>query len=212
MKRFSIDESGYTGYDLLHKTQPWQGACAVSINDDDARYLIKQHFPRLKTSELKFSSLKRRDGNKKPIFSLLQDLLTNFPCVTCVANKRFMLALMFIDYAVEPYYYDNGINFYEDGCNVAMASSVYYLGSGFDIILQKFQDAMHYKTSATVDSLIESILAVDWKPFSVVLIPLALRHPDCIEAIITPQTSTDAAFPILQALISSYRADVERVI
>ncbi|CAI3928682.1 unnamed protein product [Commensalibacter communis] len=118
-----------------------------------------------------------------------------------------MLTLMFIEYAVEPLYYDHRINLYEDGGNFSTASMAYYVcsgffGNGFDIILQKFQDAMRHKTPATVVSLIASVLAVDWRSLSEVLGPLALRHPDCIDAIMNPNTSTDAAFIILKALIS----------
>lgn len=207
MSIFSIDESGYTGRDLLQKSQPWQGASAVKISHDDAFYLIKQHFPKRKAPELKFSSLKRRDSYQKPIFTLQQELLTNFPCVTCVADKRFILIQMFIEYAVEPFYYDHGINLYENGGNVSMASMAYYVcqgyfGKDFDNILLSFQNAMHEKTHASVKTLIDNVKAVNWRLLPEVLGPLALEHQGCIEAIINPKITTDAAFIILQALIS----------
>ncbi|HEJ9546168.1 TPA: hypothetical protein SMN22_003181 [Proteus mirabilis] len=207
MNIFSMDESGYTGHDLLQKVQPWQGASAISISHDDARYLIRQHFPRLKAPELKFSSLKRRTSNQKPLFALQQDLLANFPCITCVADKRLILIQMFIEYAVEPFYYAQGINLYEDGENVAMASMAYYVcqsyyGRDFDNILRMFQNAMYEKSSTSINALIASVRDVNWQRLPEVLGPLALEHPDCIKAIIHPSTSTDAAFIILQALIS----------
>ncbi|AVB30087.1 MULTISPECIES: DUF3800 domain-containing protein [Proteus] len=207
MSIFSIDESGYTGRDLLQKSQPWQGASAVKISHDDALYLIKQHFPKRKAPELKFSSLKKRDSYQKPIFTLQQELLANFPCVTCIADKRFILVQLFIEYAVEPFYYANGINLYENGGNVSMASMAYYVckayfGNDFENILLSFQNAMYEKTHAAVKTLIKSVKAVDWWLLPEVLGPLAQEHPDCIEAIINPSTSTDAAFIILQALIS----------
>lgn len=43
-----IDESGYTGFDLLNADQPFQGATAIAISDDDAARLIKEHFSRLR--------------------------------------------------------------------------------------------------------------------------------------------------------------------
>lgn len=207
MSIFSIDESGYTGRDLLNKSQPWQGASAVKITHDDALYLIRQHFPKHKAPELKFSSLKKRDSYQKPIFNLQQELLDNFQCVTCVANKRFILTLMFIEYAVEPFYYDHGLNLYENDGNVSMASMAYYVcqsyfGKDFDNILISFQNAIHEKTHAAVNSLIASVRAVNWRLLPEVLAPLALAHRDCINAITNPNISTDAAFVILQALIS----------
>ncbi len=62
MITFSMDESGYTGYDLLHKEQKFQGASSILINHDDASRLIKEYFPKLQADELKYSSLKRRDS------------------------------------------------------------------------------------------------------------------------------------------------------
>ena len=47
MITFSMDESGYTGYDLLHKEQKFQGASSILINHDDASRLIKEYFPKL---------------------------------------------------------------------------------------------------------------------------------------------------------------------
>ncbi|HAN7255128.1 TPA: DUF3800 domain-containing protein [Escherichia coli] len=207
MSIFSIDESGYTGRDLLQKSQPWQGASAVKISHDDALHLIRQHFPKHKAPELKFSSLKKRDSYQKPIFTLQQELLANFPCVTCVADKRLILIQMFIEYAVEPFYYDHGINLYENGGNVSMASMAYYVcqsyfGRDFDNILISFQNAMHEKTHTAVNNLIANVRAVNWRLLPEVLGPLALEHPDCITAITNPKISTDAAFVILQALIS----------
>ena len=63
MKCFRIDESGYTGFDLLNVDQPFQGAAAVAIEDDDAARLIKEHFPLLQATELKYRALSRRPGN-----------------------------------------------------------------------------------------------------------------------------------------------------
>lgn len=103
MECFRIDESGYTGFDLLNGDQRFQGASAISISDSDAAQLIKQHFPKLQAPELKYRSLSRRVANHPRLLGLMSDLLRNFKCVTYVCDKRFMLTLMFVDYAVEPY-------------------------------------------------------------------------------------------------------------
>ena len=51
MECFRIDESGYTGFDLLNPEQRFQGAAAIAITDEDAVRLIKEHFPRLQAPE-----------------------------------------------------------------------------------------------------------------------------------------------------------------
>ena len=42
--------------------------------------------------------------------------------MTYFCDKRFLLLLMFLDYAVEPFYYERGLDFYEDGQNYSLAS------------------------------------------------------------------------------------------
>ena len=115
MECFRIDESGYTGFDLLNPEQRFQGAAAIAISDEDAARLIKTHFPRLQAPELKYRALSRRPGNHPHLLGLLRDVLQGYKCVTYVCDKRFLLVMMFLDCAVEPFYYERGVNFYQDG-------------------------------------------------------------------------------------------------
>ena len=103
MECFRIDESGYTGFDLLNPEQRFQGATATAISDDEAAQLIRDHFPKLQAPELKYRSLASRPGYRKPLLDLQRAVLTQHKCVTCVCDKRFVLLLMFLDYAVEPF-------------------------------------------------------------------------------------------------------------
>lgn len=54
MECFRIDESGYTGFDLLNAEQRFQGAAAIAISDQDAARLISEHLPKLQALELKY--------------------------------------------------------------------------------------------------------------------------------------------------------------
>jgi hypothetical protein len=92
MECFRIDESGYTGFDLLNLDQRFQGASAIAVSDEDAARLIKEHFPRLQASELKYRSLSRRPSNHQPLLALQRDLLTHYKTVTYVCDKRFLLS------------------------------------------------------------------------------------------------------------------------
>lgn len=207
MTVFYMDESGFTGADLLQKLQPFQGASALCISPEDARYLIRQHFPKLKAPELKFSSLIKRDTNLKPLYELQQDLLANFPCVICVADKRFILILLFVTHAVEPWYHARGENLLRDGRHFMMASMAYFagpalLGNDFELILRRFQQAMREKTDAAILALTDTIRTVKWTVLSELLGPLATGCPECIGEILDKDTTTDASFIILNALIS----------
>src|SRR5690606_26352986 len=131
MECFRIDESGYTGFDLLNHEQRFQGAAAIAISDQDASRLIKEYFPRLQAAELKYRAISRRPAHHPKLLELQRDILSNYKCITFVCDKRFLLILMFLDYAVEPYYHRRGANFYEHGQNYALASLLAIAGPTF---------------------------------------------------------------------------------
>ena len=209
MECFRIDESGYTGFDLLNVDQPFQGATAIAISDDDAARLIKEHFPRLQADELKYSSLTRRQSNYPRILGLQRDLLAEYKCVSYVCDKRYLLLLMFLDYGVEPFYYERGLNFYEDGQNYSLASLLYTVGpkllgrEAFEALLAAFQRAVKEKTPESLRDLVISARKTRWQELPEALGPLAqYADSDCLNAIATPGVTTDAALVVLQSLIS----------
>jgi hypothetical protein len=208
MERFSIDESGYTGFDLLNPQQRFQGATAVSITDEDAAQLIKNHFPKLQAPELKYNSLAKRASYRDPLLKLQRDVLSRNKCVTYVCDKRYLLMLLFLDYAVEPFYYARGLDFYKDGQNFALGSILYRLGTtllgeeGFHGIMTAFQRAVRSKTSKDLDDLVAAVRRTRWEYIPEALGPLAHAAPECLTAIADPELSTDIALVVLQSLVS----------
>lgn len=209
MDCFRIDESGYTGFDLLNADQRFQGASAIAISDDDAERLIKEHFPKLQAPELKYRALSRRDANHPRLLALHRDLLTNYKCVTYVCDKRYLLTLMFVDYAVEPYYFERGFDSYADGQNYAMASLLHVAGPTllgrpqFDELMVTFQRAVKEKSQKSLDDLVQAARSTRWNELPEILGPLAkYASPECLESIATPGVNTDAALIVLQSLIS----------
>jgi hypothetical protein len=209
MECFRIDESGYTGFDLLNAEQRFQGAAAIAIRDDDAAGLIREHFPKLQAAELKYRALSRRPANHPRLLALQRDLLSHYKCITYVCDKRYLLVLMFVDYAVEPFYYERGMNFYADGQNYAMASLLSVVGPTllgqptFDMLLASFQHAVKEKTPDALKVLVSAARATKWRQLPEALGPLAqYAAPECLSAIANPGVNTDAALIVLQALIS----------
>lgn len=208
MECFRIDESGYTGFDLLNREQPFQGATAIAISEEDAARLIKEHFPKLQAAELKYRALARRPANHPRLLSLQKDILGNYKCVTYLCDKRYLLVLMFLDYAVEPFYYERGMNFYENGQNYAMGSLLYMAGpallgkDAFVALLAAFQRAVKEKSAEALENLVSAARATNWRQLPQALGPLAQHAPECLKAITVPSVSTDAAFVVLQALVS----------
>lgn len=208
MECFSIDESGYTGFDLLNSDQRFQGAAALSISCDDATRLIREHFPNLKAHELKYGAIARRHNNRDRLLNLQRDILTQNKCVTYVCDKRYLLILMFLDYAVEPFYHERGIDFYQDGQNYTLASLLYFVAptllgkTEFNAILATFQQATKDKTPTSIQELVLAVRRAKWNELPEAFGPLAHASPACLSAIATPGVSTDAAFVVLQSLIS----------
>lgn len=207
-----IDESGYTGADLLNQDQPFQAASALYLSDSDARGLIEKHFPKIKSGELKYRDLARRKANWNALYRLQSDLLNNHECISYICDKRFLLILHFVDYAVEPFYYDQGINLYEDGGNYSLASLLYYTadtllkGDNFRDILYLFQHAIKSKSEVSVVALIEKVKASPWQELSEAFGPLAHESSSCKEAIMHKDVSTDGAYVVLLSLISRLEA------
>ena len=217
MECFRIDESGYTGFDLLNDDQRFQGASAIAIGDDDAERLIKQHFPKLQATELKYRALSRRQSNHPRLLALMRDLLGEFKCVTYVCDKRFMLTLMFVDYAVEPYYYERGLDFYANGQNYAMASMLHMAGPAllgkpqFERLMESFQRAMKEKTGEALNELVSAARATNWRQMPEVIGPLAqYADRDCLSAIATPDLTTDIAMIVLTSLITRMEVMADR--
>lgn len=213
MECFRIDESGYTGFDLLNPDQRFQGAAAIAISDEDAARLIREHFPRLQAAELKYRALSRRPSNHERLLALQRDVLTHYPSVTFVCDKRYLLLLMFADYAIEPWYYARGVDFYADGQNYALASLLFFVGptlfgeEAFAALLATFQQAVKVKTPEAFEALVNAARATDWRKIPEAIGPLARDAcPDCRDAIQTPGVSTDAAMVVLQALITRMEA------
>ncbi len=212
MKCFRIDESGYTGFDLMNADQRFQGASTIAIDDNDAARLIRNYFPRLQAGELKYRSLSRRPGNHERLLGLLRDVHANFDCVTYICDKRYLLTLFFVDYAVEPFYYKRGHDLYVDGRTYAMASLLYTVGptvfsrEGFDELMIAFQLAMKEKSALSRIRLVSAARNIDWRQLEEILGPVTYACPDSWQAIATPGVNTDAAWIVLQSLISRMEA------
>lgn len=209
MECFRIDESGYTGFDLLNLDQRFQGATAIAIRNEDATRLIRECFPRLQASELKYRTLSRRPTNHPQLLTLLRELLSSYKSVTYVCDKRFLLILMFLDCAVEPWYHERGFDFYQDGQNYALGSLLAIAGPTllgnpeFEALLAAFQRATKEKSSTAMGELVAAARRTNWQHLPAAIGPLAqYAAPECLSTIATPGVTTDAAMVVLQSLIS----------
>ncbi len=158
--------------------QRFQGTTAVAISDEAAARLIQAHFPKLQAPELKYHALARRPGYRQPLLDLQCAVLSQHKCVTYVCDKRFLLTLMFLDYAVEPFYYERSEDFCKDGQNYALASLLHTVGpallgkAAFDDLLTAFQSAVKEKTPQALEALVNAARTLIWHELPEALGPI----------------------------------------
>jgi hypothetical protein len=122
-----LDESGYTGEDLIQPDQPVFVICTHSIDETSCTALKARHFLDVKATELKHSRLAGRPRQAKMLIAALKDLATNYgeQILVGISDKRFSLLSKIVDLVIETSMYQAGFNLYKDGGNIAMANVMY---------------------------------------------------------------------------------------
>lgn len=160
MKIFYIDESGYTGPDLLNKDQLFQGLSAISLNKpDDANMLIQKYWGKFQGKELKYKNIFRNQNNHNKILECLQEIIENHSTQCLVYHKKFMLILKMLDVCLEPYFYEKDMNFYEKNLNRAIANTLFFTGNqlsndNFNKLLAAFQSVIRKKNDTEINNFL----------------------------------------------------------
>ena len=158
-----LDESGFTGQDLLNPHQPV--FCIASTTPDDAtadRYhaeLLEQSNAR----EVKHNRLMRRPFGQAKIARFSRQIKADDAFAVWLCHKRFTLLTYFVDLWCETLAYRDGIDLYEDGASLAMSNMTYYClpahtSDGFlTSILRDFQTMMIYRSRQSYDRLLSNL-------------------------------------------------------
>ncbi|RIK78446.1 hypothetical protein DCC62_07590 [candidate division KSB1 bacterium] len=208
MDTIYIDESGYTGGDLLDANQLFQGASSIRIDESTAKKLVDEYFPTRQSPELKHNKFSRRRNYWQRLLEIQKVLLDEFMGFTYLCHKKYLLILMFLDSCVEPFFYRKGMDFYKDGQNYALGSLLYFTAptfwgkDNFDDILFFYQRASKTKSDLNIQALIEKAKSLQGKELSENLIPLIVEDEDCIRSIKNEENNTDAALVVLLSLLS----------
>src|SRR5688500_19145835 len=59
-----LDESGYTGPDLINVDQPFFVVASTTVNNADAAKLLQQAFPKYQADEFKFKQIWKYAGHR----------------------------------------------------------------------------------------------------------------------------------------------------
>jgi len=152
----AFDEAGNTGSNLLDQNQPCFSLTSVCLSEDDARKVL-QPVSSTQANEVHFSKLKRRIDGREGIIAVLQSpLLKSSTAKIFVVNKRFMVVTKIVDLLIESLLYENGIDLYDRGGNIALANLLYYCtptfcGSpDFERILDRFLKLVRKKSNSAI--------------------------------------------------------------
>ena len=202
-----VDESGFTGGDLLNADQPFMALSAISIGEEDAKELCVKHFATVQAPELKHAALARRSTYHSALLAVQQECLEKHKALSFVVDKRYMCVLKLLDDCVEPACFADGIDFYEQGSHLGLASlltvtaPVFWGRERFEELLLLYQVAVRDKTSAAIDELCDCAAKLTRLELGEYLLPLAWKHPAIISEI-HGEGSSDIAPSLLFGLLS----------
>lgn len=158
-----LDESGYTGPDLINWDQPVFTLASTSIEETEARSLLNACFG-ARQGEIKFANLVKSERGKRQIVELIHALdLGRGNCAFYSFHKQFLLCAFLIDFWFEPMMHEDGLNLYERGANIALNNVSYItLGTCLGLdgrreLLRQFQVMTRDRTPFAFDSFWDSL-------------------------------------------------------
>ncbi|MEA5501283.1 DUF3800 domain-containing protein [Limnoraphis robusta Tam1] len=166
MSTIFLDESGYTGQDLLNKEQPIFTLASLKLSEQDCQELKRIFFNNVQSTELKYSSLSKRQRPRQQqmILEFLKELSIKPELVKfSLANKQFVLVSKMVEMLVEPVCYENGIDLYDKGANIGLANLLFYtlpVWGGVDFfnsLLKNFQDMMRLRSEESYQAFFEPL-------------------------------------------------------
>src|SRR5271155_1216690 len=120
-----IDEAGYTGPDLINTDQPMFILASTIVAADDARALLDSSFEKPQT-EVKYIKRAKSRRGRSQILEFLRALeMDDSKIVFFSFHKEYLLLTNLIDFWLEPMMFEDGVNLYERGANIALANVCY---------------------------------------------------------------------------------------
>ena len=121
-----MDESGFTGEDLLCLDQRIFVHVSTTLSDEECAALQKEYFSGTQGPELKHKNLSRRPSGQRRIVGFVNAVQDLGKCTVWVCHKEFTLLTYLVDLWVEPAMRRDGIDLYRDGANLALCNMAYF--------------------------------------------------------------------------------------
>jgi len=156
-----LNESGYTGPDLINRDQPFFTLASTNVSEGDARSLLTSCFG-ARTQEVKFAKLAKSARGRAAIVEFVS-ALDRGSFAFFSYHKQFLLSAYLIDFWLEPMMHEDGVNLYERGANIAL-NNVSYLTLGTCLgldrrreLFRQFQVMTRDRTPFAFDSFWDSL-------------------------------------------------------
>lgn len=166
MPTIFVDETGYTGPDLLNSAQSVFVLASHDFEEQEAREIKRQFFGRVRATELKYSQLRSRPRQQDMILRFLESFdAKNARFKFVYAHKEFCVVAKMVDLIIEPWMCEHGIDLYDQGENIALSNLIYFTTSSlagseyFRRLLEAFQDFFRMPSQdsfRTAKSILES--------------------------------------------------------
>jgi hypothetical protein len=147
-----MDESGFTGEDLLSPDQPIFVHVSTTLSDEESAALYKEYFSGTQGAELKHKNLSKRSRGQDRIVGFFNAVEGTEKCTVWLCHKEFTLLTYLVDLWVEPAMRQDGIDLYRDGANLGLCNMTYFCLRTFQSEqyltrhLQRFQRMMIRRT------------------------------------------------------------------
>lgn len=214
MQDIFIDESGYTGPNLLDSAQPILAMASLSCEEIKCAEFKKRFFTGLNASELKYGALSKYPRGRTMIIDFLRALAAEPQLVkVALAHKKYALVGKMVDLVVEPAMRQNGVDLYDQGANIALTNVMFaFLGGGsHDKLLNLFQTMMRTLNPADFDRFVEELFErhSDDDEVEQILDFLRVGCSTLGHAIlIDPSRTLDLAFTLTFTLVSLWSKDI----
>jgi len=152
-----LDESGYTGDDLLNGDQPIFTLASTILSDEEARDMFARHFPGAAARELKHSTLASRPRGQRCIVDFIEAVTRKDVVAVEIWHKEFTLMTTMVDSWIEESTRLHGINLYERGGNIGLSNLLYISFMSllpyqqFRTHLARYQAMMRERTEAAYE-------------------------------------------------------------
>lgn len=158
-----FDEAGNTGADLMNQDQAIFVLCSSIVKENEAKKLIEDYFG--KNNKIHFKKLKNSRTNQERIINILNDNKKLFQKSFryCYYHKKYLITCQMLNYLFEPQLYDDNIDYYDGGMNIAHANMFFICSYAFcgneiiDKVLKSFVDMIRIRTSLEIDTYYKSL-------------------------------------------------------